>query len=94
MADGPIPVEGDRVDRAEDRGVRRKLVQVPDHGLFARVGDVQAVEAEPSRRTEEVADGVRGEPEPVDVDEPVKAAKPMLVRLSLIERGTQGGADS
>jgi hypothetical protein len=93
VPDGPVPVEDDRVDRAEGRGVRREFVEVRDDRLLAGVRDVEAVVAEPPGVSHQVARRVRAEAEAVDVDAPVQQAQAVVVRLALVQGGTERGPD-
>jgi hypothetical protein len=56
--------------------------------------DVEPVVAGEPGGGEHVADRVRGQPELVEVQPSVEVAKPQQVRLALVQRRAQRGADA
>ena len=70
--------EDHRVDRAQVGRVVGELVEQRQHRLLERVGDVEAVEAEPLGPVEQVGQVVGAEPEPAGVDDPVADPQPAL----------------
>ncbi|AGP55305.1 hypothetical protein M271_18765 [Streptomyces rapamycinicus NRRL 5491] len=95
VADRPaVLAEHHRVDRAEQRGVLRQPVEMPDHRLLAGMGDVEPVEAQPGGGPHQLADPVRAEPQRIDVDQAVEIPQPVAVGLALVEGGGKRGAHS
>ncbi|GAB3932068.1 hypothetical protein GCM10027614_00550 [Micromonospora vulcania] len=94
MPDGSAVAEHDRVDRAECGRVRRDRVEVFQHELFDRVGDVDAVEPGQPGRGEDLADRARRAVEFGEVEQAVLTSQPELVRLALVQGRAQGGPNS
>jgi hypothetical protein len=107
VAHGPAVPQDDRVHRAECGGVGGQLVEVLEHELLARVGDVEAVVTHESRGGEDLADGRRRAAEDVEVQAPVQVPDAEPVGLPLVQgrgqrrpdpgtdetdQGTAGGA--
>ena len=83
------PSNVDGVDRAQGGGVGRERVEVLDHRLLARVGDVQAGEAQSLGVRHQLADLLGAEAEPVEVDQLVQVAQAELVGLPFVQRRAQ-----
>ena len=61
--------------------------------MLARMRDVDPGKTFALRLSDQVVDRVRTKPENVDVDEPVNAVQPQLLRLALMQRRTQRALD-
>ena len=68
--------------------------QMPDDVLLARVGDVQAVEAQVPGGAQQVAHCCGRDAEGVDVDQPVHVAQTLPVGLPLVQCGAERRADA
>ena len=90
----PVGPEDDRVHRAERRGVRGQLVEVLEHRLLARVGDVQPREPHRPRGGDDVADRLGRQVALGDVDRLVQRVHAEPLGLALVERGAERRADA
>ena len=78
------PSESTTVLTAPIATPRRQLVQQRHHRLLARVRHVEAVEAHPFGRQQQIGKRRRGQLEPLEIDQPVDAAQAMLRRFLLV----------
>ena len=94
MAHGPPVLEDDGVDRLQRGRVRREFVEVVEDDLLGRMSDVQAVEPEAARGSEEFGGVRRGQAEFVEVDDAVEAAQPLGPGFAFVQGRTQRPADA
>ncbi|GAA2851599.1 hypothetical protein GCM10010472_05840 [Pseudonocardia halophobica] len=94
VPDGPVPVEHDRVDGADRGRVGREVVEVRDHELLAGVGDVHPRPALGPCPAQQVADGLRGKVQLVEIEPRVGAVQAELAGLALVQRRREGRADA
>ena len=83
-----------RVDGAERGRLVGQLVEVLEHELLARMGDVEPVEAGLAGLLEQVADVGRRDAELVDVEHAVGVGEAEAGGLVLVQRRAQRGADA
>ena len=87
-------VEQHGVHRAQRFGLGGEAVQVLDHDLLARMGDVQAAVAEGAGGVQQVADGGGGQRQFVQVDAAVEVAQAQFVGCAFVQCGRQGRRDA
>lgn len=55
-----VAIDGHRVHRADQAGLHRQLIEQRQHGLLARIGDVDAGESRHARGEQEVVEPAPG----------------------------------
>ena len=89
VAGGAAVLEDDGVDRLQRFGVVGEGVEVTDHVLLARTGDVDAAQARLPGAIEHVAEVLLA-----DLDQPVGVVEIELGGLALVQRRAQRRADA
>ncbi len=87
VAGAPAFLQHHRVDRPECPRVVGQLVQQRDHRLLAGKSDVEAVEAHPLGREQQVRQRLGAEIQGLEVDQLVDVAETLLGALLLVHRG-------
>ncbi len=90
VADEPAVLDHHGVDGAEPEGIGGDFIEVRKDQLLARMGDVQAVEAQAAGTPEQIPHGVTGQPELQQVNGAVEVAQALHIAFAFVHGGSEG----